>query len=62
MIWIVVLFVGFVVTSVADQQQTQSNVAYEQQEEISDALFAEVLREVERQNNWEPEPETEVLE
>ena len=52
MIWIVVLFVGFVVTSVADQQQ----------EEISDALFSEVLREVERQNNWEPEPETEVLE
>jgi len=55
MIWIVVLFVGFVVTSVADQQQTQPNVAYEQQEEISDELFGEVLREVERQNNWEPE-------
>jgi len=32
------------------------------QQEISDALFSEVLREVERQNNWEPEPETEVLE
>lgn len=55
MIWIVVLFVGFVVTSVADQEQLQPNVAYEQQEEISDELFGEVLREVERQNNWEPE-------
>ena len=43
MIWIVVLFVGFVVTSVAEK------------EELSDELFHEVLIEVERQNNWEPE-------
>jgi hypothetical protein len=38
------------------------NVPHTGQEEISDALFAEVLREVERQNNWEPEPSGEVLE
>jgi len=31
------------------------------QQEISDKLFAEVLREVERQNNWEPEPETRMV-
>ena len=24
--------------------------------EIDDALFAEVIRELERQNNWEPKP------
>lgn len=43
MIWIVTLFVFFVVTNVGQQQ-----------EEISDELFQEVLQEVERQNNWEP--------
>ena len=31
------------------------------QQEISDKLFAQVLREVERQNNWEPEPETKMV-
>ena len=25
-------------------------------EQIDDALFAEVIRELERQNNWEPKP------
>jgi len=43
MIFIVALFAFFLITSVPEQ------------EELSDELFHEVLIEVERQNNWEPE-------
>lgn len=45
MIWVITLFVAFVITSVAEQPE----------QELSDELFQEVLQEVERQNNWEPE-------